>query len=67
MPLQVLLLPPIFWFNLKIKKTALAVFFIFFFRKLATFEHVAKFLVKFIYATGCIYDFLGSGVERVAL
>ena len=26
-----------------------------------------KFLVKFVYATGCIYDFLGSGVERVAL
>ena len=36
-------------------------------KKLATFEHVAKFLVKFVYATGCIYDFLGSGVERVAL
>ncbi|EFE51143.1 hypothetical protein NEIELOOT_00101 [Neisseria elongata subsp. glycolytica ATCC 29315] len=41
--------------------------FYFFFKKLATFEHVAKFLVKFVYATSCIYDFLCSGVERVAL
>jgi len=51
----------------KNKKDCQCSLFIFFFKKLATFEHVAKFLVKFVYATGCIYDFLGSGVERVAL